>query len=167
MRILLLATLLSATVPLLPAQAASVSLYGTGCAYAGQNLAIGVQGLPQLGTTITITYSGPNFFSTLMIQPGLALGLAPDATPIPTSVLPLQPAGCTVWVVPVLIGMMLPTSAGPFATSVDVAVPNNPGLIGFTVYAQWIATVVQCGIIPPCTFDALPTSDAAQLVLGT
>ena len=36
MRILLLATLLSTAVPLLPAQAASVAFYGTGCAYAGQ-----------------------------------------------------------------------------------------------------------------------------------
>lgn len=167
MRILLLATLLSTAVPLLPAQAAGVSFYGTGCAYAGQNLAIGVQGLPQLGTTFTITYSGPNFHSTLMIQPALALGFAPDATPIPPSILPLQPAGCTVWVVPLIIEVMLPTPTGPFATQVNIAVPNIPGLIGFTVYAQWFATVVQCGIIPPCTFDALPTSDAALLVLGT
>ena len=166
MRILLLASLLSTAVAVLPAQAASVSFYGTGCAYAGQNLAIGVQGLPQLGTTFTITYSGPNFYSTLMIQPALAIGLAPNATPIPPAILPLQPAGCTVWVVPLLIATMLPTSAGPFATTVDIAVPNNPGLIGFTVYAQWFATVVQCGIIPPCTFDALPTSDAALFVVG-
>ena len=39
--------------------------------------------------------------------------------------------------------------------------------LGFTAYAQWFATVVQCGIIPPCTFDALPTSNGALLVLGT
>ena len=78
MRILLLATLLSTAVPLLPAQAASVAFYGTGCAYAGQTLAIGVQGLPQIGTTFTLTYTGPNFYSTLTIQPFLAIGFAPE-----------------------------------------------------------------------------------------
>ena len=81
--------------------------------------------------------------------------------------MPLQPAGCTVWVVPLIIEAMLPTPTGLFATSFDVAVPNNPGLIGFTAYAQWFATAVQCGIIPPCTFDALPTSNGALLVVGT
>ena len=168
MRTLLLACLCSAAAGLqLPAQSASVSFYGTGCAYQGLNLAIGVQGLPQLGTTFTITYSGPNFNSTLMIQPALALGLLPDNLPIPPAILPLQPAGCSVWIVPALIQTMLPTATGLFATSVDIGVPNNPGLIGFTVFAQWFATVVQCGIIPPCTFDALPTSDGALLVVGT
>ena len=73
MRSFLLAGLLSiATTTALHAQSASVTFYGTGCAYAGQNLAIGVLGLPQIGTTFTITYSGPNFYSTLMIQPALA-----------------------------------------------------------------------------------------------
>jgi hypothetical protein len=166
MRILLLATLLSTAIPLLPAQAASVSFYGTGCTYAGQTLAIGVQGLPQLGTTCTITYTGTNFYSTLTIQPYLAVGFAPDATVIPASILPLQPAGCTAWVVPVVIDAMPPGPSGPFLTSVNVAVPNNPGLIGIAAYAQWFATVVQCGFVPPCSFNALPTSNGAQLVLG-
>src|SRR5262245_18472770 len=62
---------------------------------------------------------------------------------------------------------MMPTPTGPFASSVDVALPNSPGLIGIAAYAQWFATVVQCGIIPPCTFDALPTTNGAQLVLGS
>jgi hypothetical protein len=167
MRILLLATLMSIAVPAARAQSASVSFYGTGCAYAGQTLAIGVQGLPQIGTTFTITYTGPNFYSTLTIQPHLAIGFAPDATVIPASILPLQPTGCTVWVVPAVIGAMMPTPTGPFATSVDVALPNSPGLIGITAYAQWFATVVQCGFVPPCTFDALPTSNGALLVIGT
>jgi len=148
-------------------QTAAAVTYGTGCAYAGQNLAIGVQGLPQLGTTFTITYSGPNLDNTLTIQPILAVGLLPDSMPMPTWLLPQQPAGCTAWILPALFEPMPVASPGLFADHVAVAVPNDPGLTGFTLLAQWVAWVTQCGIVEPCTLEALPTSDAVALIVGT
>ena len=32
--------------------------------------------------------------------------------------------------------------------------------------AQWLAIAIQCGIIPPCSLSAFPTSDAALLTVG-
>src|SRR5687768_7642220 len=92
---ILLAILPSFAATVLPAQTATVSFYGAGCSFVGQSLAIGVQGLPQLGTTITFTYTGPNQNGPLTVQPVLGLGLAATSVPIPASLLFQQPNGCT------------------------------------------------------------------------
>ncbi|MEO6593905.1 MAG: hypothetical protein ABIP94_04040 [Planctomycetota bacterium] len=152
--------------PVVVAQNASVALFGTGCTFNSQPLAISVQGLPQLGTTFTINYSGPNLNNQLMIRPALALGLASTNIPIPMSILPTQPSGCTQWIVPELISLMPTTPSGSFVTQVSVTIPNDPSLTGFVLTAQWLAIAVQCGIIPPCWLTALPTSNAALLTVG-
>lgn len=167
MRALLSVTLFTAFVASLTGQSASATLYGTGCTYRNQALAMAVQGLPQLGTTFKITYSGPNFNSTLEIRPALALGLAAQNQPIPSNLLPQQPTGCNAWIDPLVITPMAPNTTGRFFSSVDVSIPNNPTLIGFNFFAQWIAIVTQCGTVPPCTLEALPTSNAVSLVVGT
>ncbi|HEX5050670.1 MAG TPA: hypothetical protein VFZ65_02760 [Planctomycetota bacterium] len=149
-----------------PAQTASVTLFGTGCTYMSQPLAIGVQGLPQFGTMVSVTYTGPNLNNQLSIQPVLALGLAPTNIPIPATILPQQPLGCTQWIVPELLTLMPPTATGMFETHLDLTIPNDPTLAGFTFTAQWLAIVIQCGIVAPCWLQALPTSDAALLTVG-
>ena len=149
----------------LPAQAAAIAFYGTGCAFAGQQLALGVQGLPQLGTTITFTYSGPNMINTLTVQPVLALGLSVANVPLPATLLPQQPPNCTAWIGPEVLFFMPQVSNG-FDTQSPMIIPNDPLLIGFQFTAQWLAVAVQCGIIPPCALSALPTSDAALLTVG-
>jgi hypothetical protein len=92
----------------LAAQSAAFAPFGTGCAFQGQPLAIGNQGLPVLGTSFQITYSGPNstFSSAQQIaQPFLVLGLGTLVTPIPVTLLPQQPAGCQGFITPdVLLG---------------------------------------------------------------
>ena len=148
------------------AQTAQVIPYGVGCSWNGTPLAIGVQGAPQIGTTFTIDYSGPNLSSTLSTQPVLVLGTAPDGTTIPVTFLPQQPGGCFVWVQPLLFAAMPGAPTGGFVTSQDVAVPNDATLLGLQFFAQWMATVVQCGFAPPCSLEALPTSDAVQLIVG-
>ncbi len=150
----------------LPAQAANVTIYGTGCSFIGQQLAMSVQGLPQLGTTITFTYSGPNLINQLTVQPVLALGLSTANLPIPQAILPQQPPNCTAWILPEVLTFMPANPAGPFDTQLPMAIPAANSLIGFQVTAQWLAIAIQCGIIPPCTLDALPTSDAALLTVG-
>lgn len=147
-------------------QTASVSAYGTGCAFAGQSLAIGAIGLPQLGTTCSVTYSGPNVTGPLTIQPLLGLGLVATSVPIPPSILPQQPANCSQWIVPDVLLATAGNPLGGFDDTVPIPVPNAAGLIGFQFVAQWVATVLQCGIVAPCTLDALPTSDALLLTVG-
>ncbi|HEX5051672.1 MAG TPA: hypothetical protein VFZ65_07875 [Planctomycetota bacterium] len=157
--------LFSLFVAALPAQGATVSFYGAGCTYQ-QPLAIGVQGLPQLGTTVGITYSGPNLNTSLQVQPVLALGLGANNIPIPSGILPQQPVGCSVWIDPIVLYPMPVTTTGLFATRYDFVVPNDPTLTGFVFVGQWLAIAVQCGFVPPCWLDALPTSDAALLTVG-
>lgn len=151
---------------LLPAQAASVAPFGTGCPFLGQTLTIGATGLPQLGTTVTITYSGPNQIQQLGVQPMLGLGLTAQAIPLPASLLPTQPANCFLWIDAISLLTMPSTGAGTYQSQVPIAIPNQSSLIGFPFVAQWAAFVVQCGFLPPCVLTALPTSDALSLTVG-
>jgi hypothetical protein len=156
----------------LAAQAAQFSPFGTGCAFQGQTLQIGSTGLPQLGnSSFQITYSGPNYTMNSGQQiawPQLVLGFSLVTTLIPQSLLPQQPAGC--------IGLisgdaLLPTAVDPngrpsYESFIDLPVPNNPVLMGLTFHAQWVLVFQQCGFAG-CGFAAVPTSDAATLLIGT
>lgn len=166
MKHLLMLALSAALAGSLPAQAASVTPYGSGCTFLGQTLAIGATGLPQLGSTCTLTYTGPNLNTQLSTQPFLGLGLQATNLPIPPSILWQQPPNCTQWIVPDVLLAMPPSTTGGYVDQVAIVVPNSPGLIGFSFVAQWLVIVIQCGFVPPCTFDAVPTSDALQLTIG-
>jgi hypothetical protein len=161
----LLFSILTATAPL-AAQAATIVPFGTGCAFLGQTLGITATGLPQLGGSVTLEYVGPNLNNQIQTQPVLGLGLAPAAVPIPAAILPQQPTGCTQWLVPDALLPMAVSAQGNFEDRVAIAIPNAPTLIGFQFHAQWLVIVIQCGFVPPCTLDALPTSDALQLTCG-
>lgn len=152
------------------AQTAAFVPFGLGCAFQGQTLSIGNQGLPRLGTTFQVTYAGPNFtFSSgqQIAHPILVLGLGQQLVPLPTSLLPQQPPGCTAYIT---TDVFLPTVPDPtraaFTSWVDIAVPNTPTLVGLVFNAQWMALVEQCGFAG-CGFAAVPTSDAAVVVVGT
>ena len=159
------AFLVAATLAPLAAQTASATPFGTGCAVLGQQLAIGATGLPQLGTTFTIDYTGPNVNTQVSTRPVLALGVQATAVPIPPF-LPQQPATCTQYVVPDVLLAMAAQPSGGFVTQVALTVPNDPALLGYQFVGQWFAIVIQCGFVPPCWFDALPTSNALQLTVG-
>jgi hypothetical protein len=159
-------SLLLTSAATLAAQTATITPFGAGCDFLNQTLTIGASGLPQLGTTFTLTYSGPNQNNQLSTQPWLGLGLAATNLPIPQSILPQQPANCTQWIVPELMLPMATTTAGPFEDQVPIVVPNQPALVGVQLTAQWLAFVVQCGIVLPCWLEALPTSDALLLTVG-
>ena len=149
--------------------AQAVIPFGTGCSWNAQTLSIGNQGLPVIGTTFQLTYSGPNWtfnFAQQIMQPNLVIGFGQSLFPIPVTFLPQQPAGCTGYITPDLVFPTAPSrTPGVWENFVDVAVPNVPALIGFVAYAQWLTVFQQCGFAG-CGVDAFLTSDAAMLILG-
>jgi hypothetical protein len=162
----LILTFLAAAVP---AQQASVTPYGQGCVLNGQQLALQSRGLPRLGTTFTLVYSGPNFtFSSAQqrAQPWLLLGLQQLAIPVPP-VLPQQPPGCFVYTTPDASVPMPPdpTGVARFVDAFDLAVPNSPNLLGALFFAQWLCVFEQCGFAG-CGIAGAPTSDGARITIG-
>jgi hypothetical protein len=152
------------------AQGASFQTFGTGCAFNQQALLIGNQGLPQIGTTLTITYTGPNTNNGTaqqqIIWPQLALGFGLRNTPIPQNLLPQQPAGCQGLITVDAVMPTAPRIGIPiFQDHIDLPVPNSPALRGLRLYAQWLSTVQQCGFAG-CNLIAVVTSDAAVIVVG-
>jgi hypothetical protein len=152
-----------------PAQSAQFTTYGTGCTFQQQTLAIGNQGLPRLGQSFGITYAGPNYTYTSAQQiawPVLVLGVRQAATPIPQFLLQ-QPPNCFAWT---SLDLMLPAQRSPtapvFVVPMQLPIPNDPGLLGAVLFAQWWTVAQQCGIVR-CDLSALPTSDGARMVLGT
>ncbi|HEX5052453.1 MAG TPA: hypothetical protein VFZ65_11815 [Planctomycetota bacterium] len=162
------AFLLPLLVSLASAQGASVQTYGVGCTFNGQQLAIGTTGLPQLGTTFQLTYSGPNLNLVVnVVQPGIALGLGAAASPLPVTLLPLQPPGCWQQTTAEVQTLMALRPIGYYYNFYNLPVPNDPTLIGFQFTAQWFAIAVQCSPVgAPCNFVALPTSNAALMTVG-
>lgn len=152
-----------------PAQTAAFVPFGTGCTFDNQTLAIGNVGLPQIGASFRITYSGPNHthdFRQQIAWPQLALGLQAQNFPIPQNLLPQQPAGCTGELVPDAMLATLASSSGTtFDAFFDLAMPNDPGLLGVQFLAQWLTIHQQCGIVG-CGIDAALTSDAAIVLVG-
>lgn len=149
---------------------AAFTPFGTGCTFDNQTLAIGNQGLPQIGSTCRITYAGPNHthnFAQQIAWPQLGLGFNQAVFPIPQSILPQQPAGCMGWIAPdVMIPMPVDPVLPQYEAHYDFAIPNATWLIGVNVYAQWLMLHTQCGFVG-CSYDAVATSDAAVLTLGT
>lgn len=152
------------------AQTAQFTTFGTGCTFQNQTLAIGNQGLPRIGTTFGITYSGPNFqFSSgqQIAQPMLGLGFTPQSITLPANLLPQQVPNCMVLLSPdVLVPTVPDPSSSAWLVPVQVSVPNQPVLLGVTVLAQWVTLFQQCGFVG-CNYAAVLTSDAAIMTLGT
>lgn len=115
-------------------QAPAFALFGRGCPAgstgAGGPVALHNNGLPALGfpMQIDMTQGPPNGFAVLM--------LAATRVP-PIDLAPWGAAGCFLYLLPD-ISISLPTSATGTA-AVTFTVPNNLGLAGSNVFAQWVA----------------------------
>lgn len=148
---------------------AAVTPFGAGCPFENQVPAIGNVGLPQLGQTFDLTYSGPNYTynsAQQIAHPHLALGLQQQTTPIPAGLLLYQPAGCAGYLVPLALTPMPPDPALPqYESSFRMAIPSDPGLIGAQLLAQWLLLHTQCGF-SGCGLSAAITSDAALITIG-
>jgi hypothetical protein len=153
----------------LPAQSAGFTPFGTGCVLDNQQLAIGNNGLPRIGMSFEILYSGPNFtFNSAQqrCRPLLNLGFQVLGFPIP-AILPQQPPGCILYTEP-SFSVLTPTDPAlpRYGNSVRLAVPNDPSLAGGTFQAQWLAIFEQCGFAG-CGLAAIGSSDGAFVTLGT
>lgn len=162
--------LLLAAVPA-AAQAAQVIPFGTGCTFQGQTLAIGNQGVPRIGSQFQVMYFGPNYLlnsSQQIAQPWLVLGLGQAITQLPQGLLPQQPPGCTGYITPdVSVPTMPDTNGRPnYENFIWISIPNDPLLLGYQFFGQWLLLFQQCGFAG-CGFEAVPTSDAAVIQIGT
>jgi len=172
-RLLMLGLLAAAALPATAtAQQASFNVFGTACTAPGEPTPqIGSRGLPQLGTSFDVTYSGPNRSATSAqqsVQPVLITGFAtlPGPLRVPAWLFPAQPPGCFVYAQPDLGTPMVPAAGGVFESSFSLAVPNNHALIGAMWFHQWIAIFEQCGI-RGCDIQWVIASDAAVAIAGT
>jgi len=166
----LLAVLALATAAAPAQQAAFAILPGTGCTLLGQPLAMSNTGLPVLGQSFRINYSGPNttFNSGQQItQPFFAIGTVPALFPIPMRLFPNQPAGCIGFVQPEnMFAMPTDPNGRPiYQAWIDLPVPNDPALAGAQLLAQWVVIHQQCGIAG-CGIDAVGVSDVGQITVG-
>lgn len=154
------------------AQTASFTPIGTPCTAPREPTPmIGARGLPRIGTSFDVTYTGPNraaFSAQQSVQPFLITGLSffPNPILVPTSTFFSQPAGCIVYVQPdIVMAMPLDTTGQSFEAAVTLAIPNNGALIGATWNHQWFAIFTQCGIAGCNPMWAI-TSDAAIVQVG-
>jgi hypothetical protein len=154
-----------ASTAVLAAQQAGFSTFGQACTVSGLSTpTISATGLPVLGSSFSIDYAGPNRATwPTELRPVFLYGLAPTNLPL-DGMFRNQPTGCTLYVQPIDAVLMPPVSIS-FASSVPLSVPNQPGLAGASLIAQW-ACLNQTCLVLGCTANAVLTSDGATVTLG-
>lgn len=147
------------------AQTAGFTTFGQACTATGlATPTIGATGLPVLGQSFSIDYTGPNRATwPTELRPVFLYGIVQAALPL-DGMFRNQPAGCTLYLQPIDAVLMPPVSIS-FANSVTLAVPNQPALAGAVLIAQWACLNQTCLVIG-CTPNAVLTSDAAVATLG-
>ena len=154
--------------------AASWGTYGASCSTPVQTRPSSItnSGLPVLGQTFSVVYRGDAFASTATLYPVLLVSGGPASIPVGSSVLPLpqQPSNCFLLVDPAQLAVVLPAvfdpATGTFQTDFPFAIPNVPSLANLSVFFQFVMTYTQCGIVPPCTLEAIGTTEGGQATLG-
>lgn len=116
------------------AQTASYSLFGTGC-----STQLTANGLPQIGKSFSVVYNGPSFCNqAVCAQPVLLTGLS--NTQWGSVMLPIVPpfaiGGCGL-----LVSVEFMAPIAPGKKQLDIAIPNDPRLIGLQFYQQWTTLV--------------------------
>ncbi len=150
----------------LPAQSASVTNYGRGCELTSNPPPlIRANNLPKIGTTFQVRFIGPNSVTPVsQDQPVLVTGLSSAAVTIPP-ISSLQPANCQLLVNPLLF-LFMPRSGSAYLGQVDMPIPNNRSLLGFTVYQQFASIYRRCGSVG-CVDQMIRVSDGLKVVVGT
>lgn len=126
------------------AQTASITPFGSACGFVPS--VTRTVGLPRPGTSVTFTHS-PMTSSGMFGAYTTWLALAFPRTswsggplPWPVPAWMTNPvSGCTLYVAPdvVVQGTPFPVTSDD---RVDLAIPNNPGLLGVAIDAQWLPT---------------------------
>ena len=151
-------------------QAATFLTFGRSCGFPGSPVpSLGATGVPQLGTVFTVTYRGPNAIEPglgLTDQPLLMIGVVRVDLPFPL-INPVQPTGCTLYPSPDVIVVPPPDAGGrAFVAQVAFSIPNDPGLIGGSLFLQWAVPHTQCYFIG-CGLGWVSFSEGGEAILGT
>jgi hypothetical protein len=146
------------------AQAASFTTYGTGCNPGNPLPLIRNSGLPVLGTTFTVSFIAlPNSRTPVSEDwPIFLLGFQQIQVPVP-ALSAAQPANCFLYTSTDFAEFM-PWLGASFQNQVQIPVPLNPGVIGFTLYMQWASLNSRCQ--PNCTPSLIRVTNGAAATLG-
>jgi hypothetical protein len=132
-----------------PACPAAASVSGSGCIGAAGAVVLAADVLPWIGGTYRANATGMTASS---------LALSAFGTPANGVPLPGGAAGCSVFVVPLATGIVLPTGGGAEAT---LAVPAQPALVGASIRHQLFGVELGApGIVQ------LTSSNALDLTIG-
>ncbi len=120
--------------------AASFERTGQGCGVVGgPPPLINSFDLPTIGSTFTLDYTGPNGVTPVGDDhPFFLIGFTPLSLPVPP-ITPSQPAGCTLYVDPV-VTVDMPLIGSTYQSQLDLTMPTGLDLLGLPFYAQ-VATV--------------------------
>ena len=123
-----------------PTPAATFARFGTGCGGSGgPPPLLNSRVLPQLGTTFTLDYTGPNGVSPVSDdRPYFMIGFTPLSAPIPM-ITPLQPAGCTLYV-DALSVLPMPLNGTRYQSTMSIPIPNVQSMAGMQFFGQ-VATL--------------------------
>ncbi len=167
----------------LPAQSASYTLFGTACTPFPSSVpapSLTVAGVPQLGSSFTVTYTGPNYrratpsFGFATAQPVLLTGVSNTSwagLSLPFEIpsiftTPHQPMfhGCTLLVSPdIAVATAMMPSGTSYRDRITIRVPNDTGLLGVRFYQQWLGVEVR----PCCPYSrAIYSSNGGAAVIG-
>ena len=160
------------------AQAWSAVPFGSGCwdlapPWNMNPTILGTSGQATPGFTLTIQYGGPTAYNAgtgpfYEYRPALVLGLSDQVAggvPLPWTL----PAALTVMPCQLLVStdvveFMNPINQSSYGDSLALPIPNNPLLIGFTLYAQW--AVFHTVWFPGPRATTVSTSHALAITIG-
>lgn len=133
----------------------TVTTLGPGCTGSGGLNVLTVTEAPTLGGAFRAKGTGMPVFAFIAAVTGLT------TTSLPLSiVLPQALPGCTLYVTPDVIDIMLPT-AGEVHSA--LAVPVNPALLNFVLNHQYVPMEVDLSL----TFTEVTASNGVQVSIGT
>ena len=75
----------------------------------------------------------------------------------------LQPQGCNILLLP-LSYQFMPRSGSAYQGTVNFSIPNDPQLLGVTVYQQFASIYRNCR--GACVDQMIRVSDAIKIVIG-
>ena len=132
-----------------PTCPAAVASSGTGCTGAGGPLSLQANGLPWAGGTFAATATG--------LASPLALRTVGD--PSPASPLPLGAPGCSLYVLPFAVDVLLPVAGSAAA---GFTIPRQANLAGLVFHTQ----VVGIELTPTGDLMRLTSTNALALSVG-
>ncbi|MFT4844062.1 MAG: hypothetical protein ACJA0V_004748 [Planctomycetota bacterium] len=133
----------------------TVTALGPGCTGSGGLNVLTVTEAPTLGGAFRAKGTGMPAFAFVAAVTGLT------STSLPLSiVLPQALPGCTLYVTPDVIDVMLPAAGEVNST---LAVPVDPGLLNFVLNHQFVPLEVDASLM----FTAVTASNGVQVSIGT